>query len=134
MDPLSLATASFGLAGSITTLIFQISQFVAKVKDAQKDLDAVTKELESLKFALEFLEEDTATPDGGGEAIPVASIIGNLEDVVKQISVCLSREGEMRLTRKIRWAFSGRDEMDKLRRNLENYKSTLDIALDILAL
>jgi hypothetical protein len=107
---------------------------VSKFRDAQRDLDAVTAELEPLKFALEFFEHEVGTLDDEAKGVPVAGILGNLEGVVKQIATCLSKEGEMRLARRIRWALSGREEMERLRCSLEAYESTLDLALDVLAL
>jgi hypothetical protein len=132
VEPVSIISASVGLAGSIASLIVQITQFISKVRDAQSDLHLVVNELESLQFALEFLQNDgeiTLQDD-----VPVASILGNLEMVVAQISQHVSEQSEMRMTKRIRWAICGRDEVDKLRCSLEAYKSTLDIALDVLAL
>lgn len=64
MDPLSIAVASVSLVTGVTTLIKNISQFVVSVRDAHKDLDLVSRELQSLNIALGFLAPDTTSATG----------------------------------------------------------------------
>jgi len=55
MDPLSIAAACVGLVSSITKASLSITIFIRQVRDAARDMDAVSRELLSLKAVLETL-------------------------------------------------------------------------------
>ncbi|KAF2669916.1 hypothetical protein BT63DRAFT_423891 [Microthyrium microscopicum] len=138
MDPLSIAVASVSLSVGITTLIKSISSFVSLVRDSRKDLDLVSRELQSLNIALGFLSPENANPNA--LSIPptlseqIAGNLARLNDVVDQLTACLVKQREKRLSSKIHWVISGRDEVARLRNSLEVHKSTLDIVIEVLAL
>ena len=60
MDPLSIAGGRVGLVASIAQLSAVINGFVRGVRDARGDLDAVNRDLLSLKTVLELLADDVS--------------------------------------------------------------------------
>ena len=58
MDPLSIACGSVSLAATVTNLLTKITLFILDVKGARKDIDAVARELVSLKLCLIALEDE----------------------------------------------------------------------------
>ncbi len=115
-----------------------ISTFVRQVRDARVDLDAVSRELVSLKSILEILAEDTAGSGANGLpeslTIQIQGIMSGCDDVIMQITTILSKYDGNGLVGRSHWAISGRGDIDKLRSSLEAHKSALNIALDMLSL
>ena len=115
-----------------------ISTFVRQVRDARGDLDAVSRELVSLKSILEILAEDTAR--SGANGLPeslimqIQGIMSGCDDVIIQITSILSKYDGNGLVARSQWAINGRGDIDKLRSSLEAHKSALNIALDMLSL
>jgi len=115
-----------------------ISTFVRQVRDARVDLDAVSRELVSLKSILEILAEDAA--GSGANGLPesltmqIQGIMSGCDDVIIQITRILSKYDGNSLVARSQWAISGRGDIDKLRSSLEAHKSALNIALDMLSL
>jgi hypothetical protein len=137
MDPLSITATSIGLAATIGKTSYQVASFVRSVRDARADMDAISRELVSLKIALEMLADDTNAP---GVMIPeslekqVQSIMTNCSDVVFQLNGALEKyEGERAIT-KVKWTWKGRDEMDKYRITLAAHKGALNLAIELTAL
>ena len=137
MDPLSITATCVGLAATIGKTSYQVATFVRRVRDARADMDAISRELVSLKTALEMLAEDATAP---GVEMPrsletqVQSIVGNCSDVVSQLDAALERyEGE-RLATRVKWTWMGKDEMDKYRTTLAAHKGALDLAVDLTQL
>jgi hypothetical protein len=148
MDALSVATACLTLVGSITKLSFQIHGFVREVREARGDMDAVSRELQSLKTILEILAEDaetSTTTNSTNGFFPatlgrqISGIVANCGGVVVQIEQCLERHGcgersGAGLRAGTRWSLVGKGDMEKLRSSLEAHKSALDIALEMVTL
>jgi hypothetical protein len=137
MDPLSITATSIGLAANIGKTSYQVASFIRSVRDARADMDAISRELVSLKIALEMLADDVNTV---GVKIPeslekqVQSIISNCSDVVLQLDSTLKKyEGERAIT-KVKWTWKGRDEMDKYRITLAAHKGALDLAIELTTL
>lgn len=135
MDPLSITASCVTLVTTITKLSVLINGFVREVRDARRDLDAVSRELLSLQPLLEILSDDA-----GDSAFPasllqqIAGIIKNSGVVLEDIEKLLQTFSAFGLRRSMKWAINGRDDMAKLRSTLEAHKSALDIALDMAAL
>ena len=132
MDPLSIAGGCVGLVASIAQLSVVINGFVRGVRDARGDLDAVNRELLSLKTVLELLADDVSAtskaplPDTLQRQI--SGIVTNCGGVVADIEETLQKyDGKSVL-----WTISGKGDMAKLRSALEAHKSALDIALDMV--
>jgi hypothetical protein len=137
MDPLSIAATSIGLATTIGTMSYRVASFIRAIRDAHDDIDAISRELVSLKIALEMLADDTDTP---GVTIPerlerqVQSIISNCSDVVSRLDNTLKKyEGEKAIT-KVKWTWKGKDEIDKYRITLAAHKGALHLAIELIGL
>jgi hypothetical protein len=62
MDPLSISATCISLVGTIVKTSIVVTGFVRDVRAARSDLDAVSRELLSLKTVLELLADDVADP------------------------------------------------------------------------
>jgi hypothetical protein len=138
MDPLSITTACVGLVTTIAKVSITVNGFVREVRDARGDLDAVSRELLSLKTVLELLSDDAETSTGGGfpQSLikQISGILKNCHGVLGQIESSLQNHSGAGVKKGVKWSLSGRDDMNKLRSSLEAHKSALDIALDMVAL
>src|SRR5262249_15873268 len=101
---------------------------------ARKDIDAVQRELTSLQLCLNALRVDEQT---GQHALPenlrdhVGQILVNTEMTMNQISDMLIKLSSGRSDRRIQWAATQKDEMNKFRSSLESNKTALEIALTV---
>ena len=138
MDPLSITVACSTLVTTVLKVSIQINGFVREVRDARWDLDAVSRELISLKTVLEILSEDAENSTGGGfpQSLvrQICGILTNCGGVLEQIEASLQKHAGGGVKRGVKWSLSGRDDVNKLRSSLEAHKSALDIALDMVAL
>ncbi|KAJ9604482.1 hypothetical protein H2200_011318 [Cladophialophora chaetospira] len=134
MDPLSIASGCVALSGNIANLIYKITHFALQVRAARKDMDAVARELTSLRMSLSTLEDDeqkrhVTYPPGMSQQI--REILLNIDVVTQQINDLLTRLSSGKLGRRIQWAFGEQDEINKLRSSLESNKSALEVALTL---
>ncbi|KAJ9613325.1 Vacuolar protein-sorting-associated protein 27 [Cladophialophora chaetospira] len=112
----------------------RIASFVAEVKGARKNLDAVARELSSLHLCLGSIKTDD---QHGGLSFPAAmrsnihQIIVNCDVVVQQMNDILIKLSSGRLGRRIQWSLTARDEMNSLRSSLESNKTALEAALTV---
>jgi ankyrin repeat protein len=138
MDPLSITAACITLVTTVSKVSIQINGFVREVRDARGDLDAISRELISLKTVLEILSEDAENSTGGGfpQSLvrQISGILTNCGGVLEQIEASLQKHAGGGVKRGVKWSLSGRDDVNKLRSSLEAHKSALDIALDMVAL
>ena len=138
MDPLSVTTGALSIVGNIVDLTITISIFMRQVRDARNDLDAVLRELISLKSTLEILAEDVSGPEP--HALPeslstqVQGILRGCDSVVMEIAKTLSKFEGNGIILRSQWAITGRSDMEKLRSSLEAHKTALNIVLDMLSL
>lgn len=126
---------SASLISGIVTLSQQINTFVSSVRNARKDMDAVSRELSSLKLSLEGLRDDSSKinfPESLQQNL--VGVLQNCDDVTKQMQDLLKKLSSESLRRHIQWSISARDEMNKLRSRLEAHKSAIDIALDMISM
>ena len=135
MDPLSITAACSGLLGAVTNLSIQITKFVSSVRDAWRDIDAVSRELTSLALCLETLRDDSLTNEFHNNISGnLLSVLVNCKVVVKDIADLLARLQASVSGGRVQWPLSGRDEVNRLRSSLESHKSALEIALELMTL
>ncbi|KAJ9659296.1 hypothetical protein H2198_003172 [Neophaeococcomyces mojaviensis] len=137
MDPisaLSLASSCLSIVSNAGTLILRITIFVSEVRSARRDLDAVSRELTTLQLCVSALKDDQQL---GISTLPqdmknnLNQILVNIQLIVNQISDMLIKLSSGRLGRRIQWAMTERDEMNKFRSSLESNKLALEVALTL---
>lgn len=138
MDPLTIAVGCVSLVATISKLSEVISTFIRDVRTSRSELDAVSRELLSLKTVLELLEEDTSEDVSGSFPetlrLQIIGIVSNCDTVVAEIeSVLMSHVGN-RIDKSAKWVLAGKGDVNKLRLSLEAHKSALEIALDMVTL
>jgi hypothetical protein len=135
MDPVSVSITCAGLLTAVLRLSLQIGLFVSNVRDAKKDMDLVSRELSSLSLSLNLLRDDSAKidyPEGAKQSL--VEIIGNCVSIIRQMETLLERFSSESLRGSAHWAFTGRDEMNKLRSTLEAYRAAIDVALEMVTM
>lgn len=137
MDPasaLGITSTCMTLSAHAGTVIMRITVFVSQVRNARKDLDAVSRELTSLQLCLSALKDDQQLVSLNlPEAMrtQISQILVNIDLVLNQISDKLIKLSSGKLGRRIQWVTMEKDEMDKFRSSLESNKTALEIALTI---
>ncbi|UPL02052.1 hypothetical protein LCI18_012986 [Fusarium solani-melongenae] len=134
MDPLSIAAGCVGLISTIDTLSRSIYGFVRTCREARKDLDKVSWELQSLQSVLRLIEDDATDEQKPFPPVigqHVLSIVSNCNSVILEIEACIAQYAQKRLRAKVTWAISGQGDVEKLRTNLEAHKSSLELALEM---
>jgi hypothetical protein len=136
MDPISIATGCASLIATVTKISIAISGFVKSARAARGDLDAISRELTSLKTLLELLEEDSKDDSAIPETLRnnISGIVSNCFAVLAEIEALLKRHETPRIVNAAKWAISGSDDARKLRLNLEAHKSALELALQIVSM
>jgi hypothetical protein len=139
MDPLSISVSCITLITTITQVSIAVTSFVREVRDARGDLDAISRELVSLKSVLELLAEDTEGPHSA--TLPerlkeqIIDILKNCKHVVTDVEASLKKHSASRLGRAGHWvAGGGKGDMTKFRSSLETHKTALGLALDMVAI
>ncbi|RSM03725.1 hypothetical protein CDV31_010344 [Fusarium ambrosium] len=137
MDPLSIAAGCAGLISTIGTLSLSIHGFVRTCREARKDLDKVSRELQSLQSVLGLIEDDATNEEKPFPPVigqHVLNIISNCNSVILEIEACIAQYGQKQLKARVTWALGGQGDVEKLRTNLEAHKSSLELALDMHSL
>lgn len=138
MDPIAITTSALSLAVTVTKTTVNIHTFIKAVREARADLDAIYRELSSIKIVLDLLAHDAESEATKILGIPkqlqdqVLGIIENCGSVVRQIDDLLVKYTADSKRRKIQWTIEGHADMAKYRSNLEAHKSALDIAMDMM--
>jgi hypothetical protein len=92
MDPLSISTACVSLIATLGRILPQIVSFISDVRDARRDMDAVSRELHSLSLSLENLRDDSIKinyPEGPHRTL--ITVLGNCDHVTKEIEALLNK-------------------------------------------
>lgn len=135
MEPLSIATGCASLLTAVSKLTIQISTFVASVRDARKDMAAVSGELSSLSLCLETSRDDSMRidyPDGFRENL--LTVLKNCDTVTAEMTALLYKLSSANLLRKVQWTAMGRNDMNRLRSSLESQNSALEVGLHMTSL
>jgi len=130
MDPISIASACVGAVGTISKLSVQVARFVSDVRDARKDMEAVSRELTSLTICLASLRDDSERVNFPGT---ILDVVCSCDTIAKEMADVLSKLSTVK-TARIRWTLGDRDQINKLRSYLESHKSCIDVALDMASL
>ncbi|KAM7196551.1 hypothetical protein V8F33_006050 [Rhypophila sp. PSN 637] len=133
MEPISAAASVLGVLGAIASVSSAATRFMLDIQSARKEIIAVKKELSALKGGLEILADDlndsTESSYHDGVVERIADVANNCRKVFTEIGDCVqSYEGS-----RLRWAASGKENMERLRRELEIHKSTLSVTLDLVS-
>ena len=147
MDPLSITGSCIAIIQLITSTSGSIRTFIQLVRESGLDLDlnAVDQELQFIKRILEQLREDI---DGQSDRRTKAGMSTQLEEqvlgilqrsdkAIRQIEETLGKYRTMMgksIGRQFRWAVDGKNEMQRLRSELESHKRALESAILVLTL
>jgi len=137
MDPLAIVASCTTLGFTVARCIQSITVFVREVRDARGDLDMIARELQSLATVLPCLETDVAKPSSNTLphkfTLDLDTTLKSCGWVVEGIEKSLAKHKSSRIGRGGHWTLlGGKDDMAKFRSSLEAYKSTLDIALNVI--
>lgn len=136
MDPVSVTAACLSLTAAIAKTSYSVSSFVRSVRAARADLDALSRELASLKTLLELIAEDAEDAEHFPENLrkQITGILSNCELVLTEVQRLVDKHSGAGLVQGSKWALSGKGDVEKLRLSLEAHKSALEIALEMVAL
>lgn len=130
----SIATGCFALGNAIAKTSLALNAFVRDVRESRSELDALSGELHSLEGVLDLLKDDAASfPPKLAARTPTVlqhctAVVNELEGYV----LILSSPGLSQQAKKRRWAAT-KSHMARIRSTLDGYKSTLGLALDLVA-
>ncbi|KAF2457299.1 hypothetical protein BDY21DRAFT_38399 [Lineolata rhizophorae] len=138
VDPLSISALCVTLIGATGRVSVLLDGFVRDVRDARTELDAVARELLSLRTVLSLVSDDCSveTTSMFPETLcqQIEGIVRNCGDVMDQMEKALKKHDGGRVQRAMWWGVTGKEDMRKLRGSLIAHNSALGIALDLMAL
>ncbi|CAO2652988.1 Nn.00g023990.m01.CDS01 [Neocucurbitaria sp. VM-36] len=136
MDPLSITAACVSLIATITKTSISVSTFVRTVRAARSDLDAVSRELASLKTLLELIAEDAADVGTFPDTLRkhISGILSNCGLVLVEVQRLIDKYHGPGVIKGSKWAVVGSEDVGKLILSLEAHKSALEIALEMVTL
>ena len=112
-----------------------ITEFVREVRSARKDLLAVCDELSSLRMTLDTLCADLKDPSF---EVPLnlennlRLILNNCNSTVSEIETIVTNILGTGLPGKIEWPLKAKEDVGKLRVNLQAHKVSLGLVLDLI--
>jgi len=131
----SITTGCFSTSNAISKTSLALPAFVREVRESRSEMDTISGELHSLDGVLDLMKDDAASmPPELARLAP--DVLRHCTTIVNELDGYLSTlngNGLSRTDKKFRW-IATRDHMEKLRMTLEGYKSTLGLALDLVAL
>lgn len=137
MDPLAVTASCVSLTATVTKCSYALSVFIREVRDANGDLARISAELESLEGILKLLREDIRRMSR--DSLPprlldqLDSVLDKCNGVVGEIKVLIENHQTYRFGAATYWTFGGgKDDMAKLRSNLDAHKSALKIGCDVI--
>lgn len=135
MDPLSIAAASFSIAGAIAKASVAIFELSRDASSAADDLSRVNAELQALSSVLDPLTRALSTSPVVPErlAAQLQSTLEGCSLVVGQIAELVGRYRREGAWSKAKWAMFGKGDVDKLRESLEAYKMVLSLGLHLIS-
>lgn len=135
MDPLSITTSCLALAGCIAKVSGIVIEFTRDARNANKDMDAISAELQALADILTPFTTSLPTLTTVPETLlrRVNTIVG-CATVVDQIDKQLVRYKRNKVFAKIGWVVFGQSDMQKLRDNLTGYKTALNLGIQIISM
>ncbi|KAJ2995132.1 hypothetical protein NUW58_g1362 [Xylaria curta] len=135
MDPLSITLASVTLIGAIAKVGKTGASFLADVRNARSDIEAIIVEFDSIKVVItlianEFQQSVDPVPTPLHEKI--VGIINNCADLVADIDKSLASYGPTSAQKRLKWATSGKKDIAKARSGLSAHRVALELALEML--
>jgi uncharacterized protein (DUF3084 family) len=132
-DPLSITGTALSIAAFSFKLIKDIDQFMRQVRQARSEMDGISRELGSLRSALEMLAEDAKTP---GVQFPqtLERILKNCMDELQKLDAKLQEYHSERLKIRVKYVWSGKETMNSYQTTLAAHKGALDLAVDVMTL
>ncbi|KAI1802043.1 Rho GTPase activation protein [Daldinia bambusicola] len=134
MESPSITSDCITLGNAITTANNILNGFVREVREARSDVDAVSRELHSLRSVLELLNEDASLfPPELAERIP--TVIEHCARVVDELDTAISNLNSDDLSRqdkRSQWLATGRQKVARFRTALEAHKAVIGLALDLV--
>ncbi|KAF2668968.1 hypothetical protein BT63DRAFT_247118 [Microthyrium microscopicum] len=131
MDPLSIIGTTASLVAIVAHVTDLVVKFGTHVRDARKEMNALSGELGSLKAALGMLEEDFKNP---GITIPctLQDILVECEAVIHTLVQALEKYNQERLLARAKYAWSGKETMAAYRSTLSAHNAALVLAIDVM--
>jgi len=140
-DPISIAGSAVGLAATIGRVVKDVEQFMRQVREARADMDAISRELWSVRAALEMLADDVKSvgkPDStkSGVIVPqtLEDILKNCGEVTERLDATLKKYNSERLKVRVKYVWSGKETINGYRSTLAAHKGALDLAVDLITL
>ncbi|KAH8901936.1 Rho GTPase activation protein [Coniochaeta sp. PMI_546] len=130
----SITTGCFALSNAIGKTSLSLSAFVRDVRESRSEIDALSGELHSLDGVLDLLKDD-ASSFPATLAARTPTVLQHCTAVINELEgyVMVLNSNELSTqAKKLRWAAT-KSHMAKLRLTLDGYKSTLGLALDLVA-
>lgn len=134
MDWISITTGCFALSNAIGKTSSSLNAFVRDVRESRAELETLSGELHSLDGVLDLLRDDASSfPPTLAARTPTVlqhctAVINELEGYV----MVLNSNELSTQAKRLRWAAT-KSHMAKLRLTLDGYKSTIGLALDLVA-
>lgn len=138
MDPLSILSASVGLASVIAKVSVALATFARDARDAAQDLDAISAELKAISTVIVLLGK-SVPPSSAESPIPetllrqIDVMLSGTAALVEQIEENVHKYQSGKIFSKANWAMFGQGDMRKLREGLESYKMALGLAMHVLS-
>lgn len=130
----SISTGCFALSSAIAKTSVSLNTFVRDVRESRAELEALSGELYSLDGVLDLLRDDAESfPRTLAARTP--TVLQHCIAVVNELEGYLTILNSNELSRqakKFRWTAT-KSHLAKLRLTLDGYKSTLGLALDLVA-
>jgi hypothetical protein len=129
-DPLSITAACVGLLAGIQSLSGSLTKFIGKAQGAREDVEGFHRELQSLLPCVEALR-DESFPFPDASRAQLIRLLDDCEDVVDEMKAIIKKHRQSRHSRvrSVQWSMADGDEVERLRRRLESFKSTCNITL-----
>jgi len=131
-DPLSIVGTAISLAATIGRVVKDVEQFMRQVREARADMDGISRELWSLRAALEMLADDVKS----GVTVPqtLEDILKNCAEVMARLDATLQKYNSERLRVRVKYVWSGKETISSYRSTLAAHKGALDLAVDLITL
>jgi hypothetical protein len=129
-DPLSITAACVGLLAGIQSLSGSLTKFIGKAQGARVDVEGFHRELQSLLPCVEALR-DESFPFPDASRAQLIRLLDDCENVVDEMKAIIKKHRQSRHSRmrSVQWSMADGDEVERLRRRLESFKSTCNITL-----
>lgn len=138
MDPLSIVSASLGLASVIAKVSATLTTFARDTRDAAKDLDAISDELKAISIVIVLIGKSMPSPSAESPITEtllqhIDAMLSGTAALVEQIEENVQKYQSGKTFSKAGWAMFGQGDMQKLRQGLESYKMALSLAMHVLS-